>query len=166
MRTPARRSKFSLVAIVTNTALVLSLVLVFKAGVIGIAAATGVTAWLNVGLLALGLRRRGLLGFDARLKSVLPRIVLANLLMAAALIALQMLFAGWWSQTGLPHRVISLSALVIGGLAVYGVAIIATGVAKPRDLTALFRRERAPTLTRDGAAADNPFPPETLSSNS
>ena len=69
---------FSLIAIALNTVLVLSLVLIFGMGIVGIAAATGVTAWLNVGMLAWGLHRRGLLGFDDRLKRVLPRIVFVD----------------------------------------------------------------------------------------
>jgi putative peptidoglycan lipid II flippase len=159
-RTPL---KFSLIAIVINTSLVLTLVLVFHAGVIGIAAATGVTAWLNVGLLALGLHRRGLLGFDSRLKRTLPRILLANLLMGVALAAIQVPLAGWWSEEGVVRRIAALTALVLGGLFVYGAAIVMSGVARPTDLKAMFRRERG--LTAPASKADNPSPSETFSSS-
>jgi putative peptidoglycan lipid II flippase len=161
-RTPL---KFSLIAIALNTALVLGLVLVFHMGIVGIAAATGVTAWLNVGLLALGLHRRGLLGFDARLMHVLPRILLANLAMAAALWAIQIPFAGWWSESGLTQRIVSLSALIGGGLAVYGGVIVLSGAAKLSDVTGMLRRERPSALTKGEATADKPIPPETRSSS-
>ena len=70
--------KFSLITVALNTIFALSFVLIFHFGVIGISAATGITAWINVAMLAWGLRTRGLLGFDDRLKFVLPRIVLAT----------------------------------------------------------------------------------------
>ncbi len=161
-RTPL---KFSLIAITLNTLLVLTLVLVFGMGIVGIAAATGVSAWLNVGLLAWGLHRRGLLGFDERLKRVLPRILLASLLMAAALGAIAMPFGHWWSEMGLVRRIVALSLLVGGGLAVYGGAILLSGAAKVSDVTGLLKRERNSGLTGDKAAADNPVPPETHSSS-
>ena len=50
-RTPL---KFSLITIALNTALVLLMVFAFGYGIMGIAAATGATAWLNVALLGLG----------------------------------------------------------------------------------------------------------------
>jgi len=133
--------KFSLIAIALNTTLVLTLVLAFHMGITGIAAATGVTAWLNVALLGFGLHRRGLLGFDARLKRTLPRILLANALMALALFLIQTPLAGWWSDEGIVRRILALFALVVGGLGVYAVAVLATGVAGPSDLKSMFRRE-------------------------
>jgi putative peptidoglycan lipid II flippase len=160
-RTPL---KFSLIAIALNTALVLGLVLVFHMGIVGIAAATGVTAWLNVGLLALGLYRRGLLGFDARLKHVLPRILLANVAMAATLWAIQIPLESWWSESGLIRRIVSLSALIGGGLAVYGGVIVLSGAAKLSDVTGLLKRERGSALTKGEAKTDNPLPPETFPS--
>ncbi len=147
---------FSLIAIAVNTALVLTLVLVFHMGIVGIAAATGVTAWLNVGLLAFGLYRRGLLGFDTRLRHVLPRILLANLAMAVALWAIQIPLGTWWAESGLIHRILSLSALIVGGMGVYGLAIVLTRVAKPGDIAGMLRRERSPALTGGTAKADNP----------
>jgi putative peptidoglycan lipid II flippase len=156
--------KFSLITVALNTVFALSFVLIFHLGVVGIAAATGVTAWINVGMLAWGLRTRGLLGFDARLRHVLPRIVGATVLMAAALYAIEVPLGGWWSAD-LLRRGLGLAVLVGGGLAVYGGVIVLSGAAKISDVTGLLRRERPSALTKGEATADNPFPPETLSSN-
>ncbi len=161
--------KFSLITVALNTIFALSFVLIFHFGIVGISAATGVTAWINVVMLAGGLRRRGLLGFDTRLRHVLPRIIGATVLMAATLAAIQYPLAGWWAAD-LLRRGAGLTLLVGGGLAVYGGVIILSGAASVRDVTGLFKRERsaAPAndgLTKSGAKADNPFPPETLSSN-
>ena len=156
--------KFSLITVALNTIFALSFVLIFHFGIVGISAATGVTAWINVGMLAWGLRRRGLLGFDARLKHVLPRIIGATALMAAALFAIQLPLAGWWSAD-LTRRAAGLAVLVGGGLAVYGGTIVLSGAAKISDVTGLFKRERTGGLTEGASAADNPIPPETRSSN-
>jgi putative peptidoglycan lipid II flippase len=156
--------KFSLITVALNTVFALSFVLIFHLGIVGISAATGITAWINVGLLAWGLRRRGLLGLDARLRHVLPRIVGATILMAAALYAIQLPLGGWWSA-GVIRRGGGLALLVGGGLAVYGAVIVLSGAAKLSDVTGLLRRERASGLTKGEGKTDNPFPPETLSSN-
>ena len=156
--------KFSLITVALNTIFALSFVLIFHWGLVGISAATGITAWINVGMLAWGLRQRGLLGFDERLRHVLPRIAAATALMAAALFAIEQPLQTWWAA-GLLHRGGGLALLVGGGLAVYGGAIVLSGAAKLSDITGLLKRERAPALTKDGAKADNAVPPETLSSS-
>ena len=156
--------KFSLITVALNTIFALSFVLIFHLGIFGISAATGITAWLNVGMLAWGLRQRGLLGFDPRLRRVLPRIVLATAMMAAALYAIEMPFAGWWSAD-IARRGLGLALLVGGGLAVYGAVIVISGATNLRDITGLLRRERPSALTIAKDKADNPIPPETLSSS-
>jgi putative peptidoglycan lipid II flippase len=161
--------KFSLITVALNTVFALSFVLIFHFGIVGISAATGITAWINVGMLAWGLRQRGLLGFDDRLKHVLPRIIGATVLMAAALFAIQQPLDGWWAAD-LLRRGAGLALLVGGGLAIYGGAIVLSGAAQVSDVTGLFKRDRSPTLpnvglTKGGSPADNPIPPETLSSN-
>lgn len=115
--------------------------LAFGWGIIGISAATGITAWLNVGMLAWGLKRRGLLGFDPRLARAAPRIVLATLAMAAFLAAIQPPFADWWSGP-LANRAIALGLLIGGGLLTYGIVILASGAATPGEFRSLFRRQR------------------------
>jgi len=119
---------------------------------------------LNVGMLAMGLKQRGLLGFDPRLARILPRILLATAMMAAALYVIEIPFAGWWSAD-MARRGIGLLVLVGGGLAVYGAVIVLSGAAKVSDVTGLFKRERSSALTEPKGATDNPIPPETLSSS-
>jgi putative peptidoglycan lipid II flippase len=155
--------KFSLITVALNTIFALSFVLIFHLGIVGISAATGITAWINVGLLAWGLRTRGLLGFDERLRHVLPRILGATVLMAAVLYAIELPLGGWWAAD-LARRGAGLVLLVGGGLAVYGGVIVLSGAAKLSDITGLLKRERASTLTKGEGKTDNPVPPETLSS--
>jgi putative peptidoglycan lipid II flippase len=153
-RTPLR---FSLATVALNTIFALSFVLVLHWGIVGISAATGITAWMNVGMLAWGLKRRGLLGFDPRLRRVLPRILLATLVMAGALFLLQRPFGGWWSADA-AHRGAALALLVGGGLAVYGFVILLTRAASVGEVRSLFRRERGRGLTAAPTGGDNPSP--------
>ena len=95
----------------------------------------------------------------------MPRIVLASALMGLALLVIARVLDGWFWDAGLPRRIAALGALVLGGLAVYGIVIVMAKVARPADITGLFKRERNSALTKGGAEADNPNPPETLSSN-
>ena len=69
-RTPV---KIAIVCLVGNV--VLALLLIWSLAHVGIALATAISAWLNAGLLARGLRRDGLLQPDAQLQRRLPRIL-------------------------------------------------------------------------------------------
>jgi putative peptidoglycan lipid II flippase len=110
--------------------------------VLGIALATGFAAWLNVGMMAWGLRRRGLFVVDSRLKRAVPRIILAAVAMGATLRGLALPFDGWWQ--GEPwQRGLALLVLVGGGGAVYFAVAIALGAVRPGELRGLLRRRRA-----------------------
>jgi putative peptidoglycan lipid II flippase len=155
--------KFSLITVALNTIFALSFVLIFHFGIVGIAGATGITAWINVGMLAWGLRRRGLLGFDDRLKFVLPRILLATAVMAAALWAIQRPLDSWWAADTI-YRVVGIVLLVGGGLLVYGLVVIVSRATSVSDVTGLLKRERKDSLTGSTSPTDNPLPPEATSS--
>ena len=99
--------------------------------------ASSVSAWVNVGVLALLLRRERFFAPDAQLLRTVPRMVLAGLAMVAVLLAFQrgtaeMLLAhpGW--------RWAGLGALVSSGMVSYGAAAWVLGAAKS------LRRPRKP----------------------
>ena len=79
-RTPV---KIAIVCLISNV--VIALALIWWLAHVGIALATAISAWLNAGLLARGLRRDDLLRPDAQLKRRLPRILGASLAMALGL---------------------------------------------------------------------------------
>ncbi len=79
--------KIAALCLLTN--ILLTLALIGPLAHVGIALATAISAWLNASLLALRLRRADLLQPDARLKTRLPRIVAASIMMAAGLWLLQ-----------------------------------------------------------------------------
>ena len=130
--------KYAMITVVANTAMSLSLI--HTLSFVGIALATGITAWLNVFLLARRLNKFNLLVFEDRLKFALPRLLLAGVLMAIALAGIDYAFSGWW-LAGIPQRALALAALVGGGLLVYGMAAFATGALKVDELRSLRRRQ-------------------------
>ncbi|MEQ8586747.1 MAG: murein biosynthesis integral membrane protein MurJ [Thalassobaculaceae bacterium] len=105
---------------------------------VGIALSTALSSWLNAGLLALLLWRRGHFGADGRLARRAPRIVLASAAMAGVLWALTDPLQPWLAG-GTVERIGALAVLVIAGLAVYAAACLVLRAAHPRDLAALRR---------------------------
>ncbi len=130
--TPVR---IAAVCLISN--LVLNLVLMGPLGHIGIAVSTATSAWINAGLLATILRRRGHLAFDDRLRRRAPRIAAAALAMAALLAAAQVFDPG--VLTGLPAWTALCVWIGLGGVAYLGLAR-ALGVISLGEFRAALRR--------------------------
>ncbi len=107
---------------------------------VGIAIATAVSSWMNAGLLAFILYRRGHYSIDERLKRRLPRILLASAGMAAALFFADEALAPWFEGNTVV-RIMALAALIGAGLATFAVLANLFGAARPRDLRSLMRRK-------------------------
>ena len=118
---------------------VLSLILFWPLRHVGLALATTLAAWLNTGLLAWALRRRGFMTLDRRCRWRLPRIAAASAAMGAGLWAAGAWLAPWFDGP-MPVRVAGLAILVGGGLAAYGGLALASRALVPADLAELLRR--------------------------
>ena len=133
--------KISVACLVLN--LVLNLILMGPFKHVGIAAATVASSWLNAGLLAYVLHRRGHFAIDKRLASRLPRMGLAAAGMGLALYwalgPLGDMLAGTTAD-----RVTGLVVVVGGGMAVFGALAVALGAARPGDLKSLYRGGTTP----------------------
>ena len=129
--------KVAAVAVVANLAFNAVLMPLF--GHVGIALSTALSSWLNVGLLAWLLARRGHFAADRRLGGRLPRILAATGCMAMALWGLNRLLAPWLVPDTVAG-IAGLAALVVGGLAVYAGTCVALGAARPRELRDALRR--------------------------
>jgi putative peptidoglycan lipid II flippase len=134
-RTPV---KIAVLCVVVNTAVAFALMQVFAH--VGIALATVVSAWLNAGLLALSLRRRGYFAPDAQLKRRVPRMVAASLIMTAALWGLSVALWPWMMSAG-TWRLSALAIMVAAGLAIYLGAAFATGAADLKEARRLIGRQ-------------------------
>ncbi len=129
-RTPV---KIAVVCLIAN--IVLILILLWPLAEVGIALATALAAWLNAGLLGLGLRREGFLRPDARLRRRLPRIALVSLLMGAVLWLLQ----PWLAP--LPQG-LALAVLVVVGGAIFALLAPLSGAMALADVKAAIARPR------------------------
>ena len=145
--------RFAVISMVANT--VLSIGLFQMMSFVGIALATSIASWLGVALLAVTLARRGHFVADPRLKSRLLRILLASAAMGAAL----WVAAGYLAPAldGKLHvKTAALAALVLGGLAIYGVLALLLGAVRPGELRDRLRRRGAapdPGAGTDGGPA-------------
>ncbi len=139
---------FSLISVGVN--FLLAVMLFFgPLGFVGLALATSAAGWSNCLMLAITLRRRGLLPLDARLQRSLPRIVLASALMGAAVWAMARyqevwlapvagaIGAGWAMVAG-------LLAVSLAGAVLYAGACLLTGAVKPREIGEAMKPRAVP----------------------
>ena len=122
--------KIGVVAMVAN--MVFNLILVWPLQHAGLALATSLSAWLNAGLLYLGLRRTGVFEPLAGWGRHWLRLLLAGGAMVAVI---QWLAgrAGVWLQGGLTERVAWLALIVVTGMLVYLLVLVILGL-RPRHL--------------------------------
>ncbi len=133
------RTPLAVAAVCLVVNVVLNLLLMGPLAHVGIALASTLSSWLNAGLLAAGLVRRGHLCLDARLRRRLPRMAVAALAMAAVLWAAAGALAPWL-QAGLFAEVAALAALVILGLCCFGLLAHLLGAARLGELRAALSR--------------------------
>lgn len=142
--TPMRYAVLSLTA---NTVGSIALFFLFRSlGLmphLGIAVATTLGGWLNAGLLYVTLVNRGFFVPDERLRRALMLIAVASLAMGVVVWGTATFLQEWFAAPSLALRAGGLCALVTAGLAVYGAAILFSGVIEVRQLRALLRRKRS-----------------------
>ncbi|MGB5078284.1 MAG: murein biosynthesis integral membrane protein MurJ, partial [Sphingorhabdus sp.] len=143
-KTPLRLALWSMLVNLAG-----NLILIWPLAHIGVGVATAVSAWVNVGLLWVTLRKRGHIAVDARLKQKVWRIVTAACLMGIALWYANEFVEGYLGD-GLWRRVAVLSALVSAGGAIYALAILALGAYRVNELRTLLRRRTSPATTKSG----------------
>ena len=134
--TPVR---VAIVVTVANVAIGLALMPALEH--VGIALATGLTAWLNLGLLAAALHRRGFLHVDGRFRRRAPRILAAAVGMGAGLLLGAMLLEPWLEAPATLVRFGALSLLVGGGVALFAGLAQLLGGTDLADVKAFLRRD-------------------------
>jgi len=143
-RTPMR---FALINLVANVALSLALFFGFqKLGLmphVGLAIATTLAGWLNTILLWTTLAKRGHFALDATARRIVPRLLVASALMAAAL-AVASHVAGAWvvPGAGLAVKSAAVAAIVLTGITSFAVAAELLGAVRWRSIAGSLRRSR------------------------
>ena len=123
------------VTVIVN--IVFSIILFDSLGHIGIAIATSIAAWINVGLLLFGLRN--FWKPDARLKSRMPKIFIASAVMGLSLWILhqtikEMFNHDFWFRLG------GVSILVIFGITIYFFIAFKLKASSLKELKADFKK--------------------------
>lgn len=131
--------RFALWSMVVNAVVALGL-----SPLIGFSAAawgTTIAGWTMAAQLWHGTRAYGeAAALDARLRRRLPRIVAASVVMGVVILGLKLVLSDALQQPGL--RYLALTALVLGGMASYGLAAILLGAINRQDLRSGLRRQR------------------------
>ncbi len=109
---------------ITAINITLSLILIFPFGVAGIAISTGLVAWIQLGLLYRGLKKKTDIDFDGRFKRVIFKIIFSAVLMGFLLLVADKYIVS--ASNAEWQKIISLSVLVGLGLIVYATSIITT----------------------------------------
>jgi len=113
---------------------ILSLILLLSLGATGIAIASTLTGWLNVGLLADALKREGF-GLNRPFRRRLLGIASASAVMGAVIYALVKALAVWFMPaSGLLAQWVALAILLATGLVTYFSAAELLGACKFREL--------------------------------
>ena len=134
-RTPVFVAAFAL-----SVNIALNFWVVPRYGIVGLAAATAITAWLNVATLYTVLQLRGWFTMTGKLAGRIARQVAATAVMAGLLVWLTPLLEPQWSG-GVLGRVGSLTVLVAAGATVFFGAAFLFG-ALDKDLLGQLRRRR------------------------
>ena len=117
--------KIGIVAMLVN--LGLNLLLMGPMGHTGLALATSVAAFVNAGLLYLGLKRRKIYHSTTNWLSLGVKVLIACVVMCVVLIILDRYFGDWYGAP-ISSRV-GITALLVGsGIAVYFICLIALGI--------------------------------------
>jgi putative peptidoglycan lipid II flippase len=129
-------------ALGANAALTVLLGIALPFAHVGIASATTIAGWINALLLVALLLRRGHFALDQRARRSLPRILAAAIGMGLLLLVLERLLAAPLAGD-LFHRVAALAALLLAGLAAFGLLTLLLGGIPWREALARLRRQAA-----------------------
>jgi putative peptidoglycan lipid II flippase len=114
--------KASLTAVAVN--IVFKIALMGSLAQVGLALATAIGAWVNLGLVLWFSARKNLIEFDARLKRSFAMLAVATLALGMVLWILKASVALWLPSISLMRDEIMLAACVVAGALVYGGLIL------------------------------------------
>jgi putative peptidoglycan lipid II flippase len=134
-RTPVYTAAASLVVTVGA-----NLVLVPVLGVVGLALAGAIGAWVNIALLGTILARRGFFRLPVRVLGRIGRIALASAIMGASLVALMQVITPWLDGP-FTMRLLAIGTIMLVSLVTYGAGTVLLGVLDKATIQRLMRRQ-------------------------
>lgn len=132
---------FSIIAVIVNVALSLLLFPVY--GHVAIAAATAVSAWINLALLAVTLWQRNDFRPSATTLRRVLMIVLAGAVMGGVIFGAQAVLADWFGDSAFLVRFAATFGVIVLAAVVYFTVVIATGGLDRAELIQAVRRRRS-----------------------
>lgn len=129
---------FAAASVAVNIAFSLALYVPF--GHVGIAAATSLAGWVNAGLLAATLSRRGHLALDAGTRRRLWLILACAALMGALLWGIAHLLEPWLTAAQTSVRAAALALLVAAGMGIFAAAAQLSGAGDLGKIAGWLRR--------------------------
>lgn len=133
--------KIAIVCVIVN--LFFNLTLIGPLRHVGMALATSIAGWVNVGAMLVILYRRGVFAPDVMLKQRLLKMLVSSGVMAAMLaLALPSLNAA--ASANVWHKISALSGLILVGLLGYALPVLMLRTYQWRELTGLRRKPSGP----------------------
>ena len=130
--------KFALISMVVNVVLAVGLAHWF--GYLAAAIGTSTAGWVMLVLLWRGTRNMGTAGqMDDRLRKVLPKIIVASLLMGVVIWALSIVMHDWLMAPTIRYGALAL--LIAAGAVVYGALIVGLGAMSLTQIKGAVRRD-------------------------
>jgi putative peptidoglycan lipid II flippase len=108
---------------------------------VGMAMATSIAGWVNVGMMAYILHKRGIFVPDALLKSRLLKLLVASVIMMVALVIVQQYFVSFYMQ-GTWMKIAGLSSVIAMGATVFGLSVLALKAYDVELVNQLIRRKK------------------------
>jgi putative peptidoglycan lipid II flippase len=133
--------KISIIGVLLNIVVAVSLAPFM--GVVGIALATGLTAWVQYVLHVRAVKILPQANLDERFRRNLPRIVAATCAMAAALYILAVLLQDWTFGASSAYKFAALAVIVSAGGGVYAASVLGLGILSMKDIKRNLRRKNA-----------------------
>lgn len=133
--------KISIIGVLLNIVVAVSLAPFM--GVVGIALATGLTAWVQYVLHVRAVKILPQANLDERFRRNLPRIVAATCAMAAALYILAVLLQDWTFGASSAYKFAALAVIVSAGGGVYAASVLGLGILSINDIKRNLRRKNA-----------------------
>ena len=108
----------------------------------GMALATSIAGWVNVGTMMFILHKRGIFVPDSMLRSRLFKMLVASGIMAAALYVCESFVAHWYDE-GSVMKVAALSSVIVVGMVVFAASVLLLKAYDASMMTKLLRRRRS-----------------------
>lgn len=134
--------KIAIACVGVNLFFNLTFVYGFHFSQVGMALATTIAGWVNVGAMMWILHKRGTFEPDALLKARLTKMVGASAVMAAGLAVTNSYFTAFYSE-GMVMKTLGLAAVIGVGSALYGIAVLGLRAYDVTLINRLLRRRSA-----------------------